>query len=86
MALTPDSQRTVTAGEDFTARVWDMLTGRCTGVLTGHSGWVVDVVITPDGSRAISASHDGTARWAPSLRFLNFGYLSLLQSDYLVPQ
>lgn len=66
VALTADAQRAVTAGEDFTARVWDMLTGRCTAVLTGHSGWVVDVVITPDGTRGITASHDGTARCASS--------------------
>jgi WD40 repeat protein len=62
VALTPDARRAVTAGEDFTARVWDVLTGRCMAVLTGHSGWVVDAVVTQDGKRAVTASHDGTAR------------------------
>lgn len=62
VALSPDARRAITAGEDFTARVWDVLTGRCTASLAGHSGWVVDVAITADGTRCITASHDGTAR------------------------
>ena len=64
MALTPDGRCAVTAGEDFCARVWDTATGRCAAVLSGHSGWVVDVALTPDARRAITASHDGTARRA----------------------
>ena len=66
VALTPDGRRAITAGEDFTARVWDVLTGRCTATLAGHSGWVVDVAVTPNGSRCITASHDGTARCSSS--------------------
>ncbi len=62
VALTPDGRACVTAGEDFTARVWDTASGACAHVLAGHAGWVVDVAITPDCGRAITASHDGTAR------------------------
>lgn len=62
VALTPDGRACMTAGEDFTARLWDTATGACVHVLAGHSGWVVDVAITPDCTQAITASHDGTAR------------------------
>lgn len=62
VALTPDSRRVVTGSEDFTARVWDVVSGNCAHVLDGHTGWVVHVCTTPDGLRCATASHDGTAR------------------------
>ncbi|DBB08019.1 TPA: hypothetical protein ACH3X3_009392 [Trebouxia sp. C0006] len=62
VALTPDSRRVVTGSEDFTARVWDVVSGNCAHVLDGHTGWVVHVCTTADGLRCATASHDGTAR------------------------
>ena len=62
VALTPDGHRVLTASEDFTARVWDVVSGNCAHVLDGHTGWVVHVCTTPDGQRCATASHDGTAR------------------------
>ena len=62
VALTPDGRQALTASEDFTARVWDIMSGTCERVLEGHTGWVVGVAISPDGSHAVTASHDGTAR------------------------
>ena len=62
VALTPDGRQALTASEDFTARVWDVMSGTCERVLEGHTGWVVGVAISPDGSHAVTASHDGTAR------------------------
>lgn len=63
VALTPDGRRVLTASEDFTARVWDVVSGNCAHVLDGHTGWVVHVCTTQDGLRCATASHDGTARW-----------------------
>ena len=37
MAVTPDSTRAVTAGEDATARVWDLATGTETHTLARHT-------------------------------------------------
>ena len=62
VALTPDGRRVLTASEDFTARVWDVVSGNCAHVLDGHTGWVVHVCTTVDGLRCATASHDGTAR------------------------
>ena len=62
VALTPDGRQALTASEDFTARVWDVMSGTCERVLEGHTGWVVGVAISPDGTHAVTASHDGTAR------------------------
>ena len=62
VALTPDGRQALTASEDFTARVWDIMSGTCERVLEGHTGWLVGVAISPDGSHAVTASHDGTAR------------------------
>ena len=64
VALTPDGRRVVTGSEDFTARVWDVVSGNCAHVLDGHTGWVVHVCTTADGLRCATASHDGTARSA----------------------
>ena len=64
VALTPDGRRVITASEDFTARVWDVVSGNCAHVLDGHTGWVVHVCATADGLRCATASHDGTARSA----------------------
>lgn len=64
VALSPDARRLMTASEDFTARVWDVLSGNCAHVLEGHTGWVVHIAATNDGQHCATASHDGTARSA----------------------
>lgn len=68
VALIPDGRRVMTASEDFSGRVWDVLSGNCAHVLEGHTGWVVHIEATADGQQCATASHDGTARSAlPSL-------------------
>lgn len=64
VAFAPNNQTAITTGEDFLGRVWQVVTGLCVGVLTGHTGWVVDVAVTPYGQHCITASHDFTAMCA----------------------
>jgi WD40 repeat protein len=51
-----------TAGDDGTARLWEMPGGRCRGVLSGHSGWVDDCAFSADGELLATAGNDGTVR------------------------
>jgi WD40 repeat protein len=62
IAITPDSTRAVTGGEDGTLRVWDLATGEEETTFTGHTDWVRAVAITPDGTRAVSSGDDRTVR------------------------
>lgn len=62
IAVTPDGTLAVSASEDTTLRVWDLATGRCRQVLTGHSEQVNAVVIRPNSFEAFSASDDGSIR------------------------
>jgi WD40 repeat protein len=50
------------ASSDRTARVWDLISGRCEHKLTGHIDAVYTVAISMDGTRAITGSGDHTAR------------------------
>lgn len=47
---------------DTTARLWDVRSGRCLSVKTGHTDEVLDVAFDASGSSFVSASADGTAR------------------------
>jgi WD40 repeat protein len=44
--------------EDGTARLWDVSTAECRGVLRGHAGYVAALAFSPDGERL------ATAGWA----------------------
>eukprot|EP00735_Rhodelphis_limneticus_P008853 TRINITY_DN2328_c0_g1::TRINITY_DN2328_c0_g1_i1::g.20795::m.20795 TRINITY_DN2328_c0_g1::TRINITY_DN2328_c0_g1_i1::g.20795 ORF type:complete len:719 (-),score=109.99,sp/Q55563/Y163_SYNY3/31.34/1e-33,sp/Q55563/Y163_SYNY3/30.72/5e-23,sp/Q55563/Y163_SYNY3/27.59/1e-22,sp/Q55563/Y163_SYNY3/27.69/2e-22,sp/Q55563/Y163_SYNY3/33.64/2e-17,sp/Q55563/Y163_SYNY3/44.33/4e-12,sp/Q55563/Y163_SYNY3/48.28/3e-07,WD40/PF00400.27/0.0027,WD40/PF00400.27/4.1e-11,WD40/PF00400.27/0.00016,WD40/PF00400.27/0.76,WD40/PF00400.2 len=55
----------VTTSHDGTARVWDMGTHSCVGVLRGHQGPVYFASFSPDGKQIVTGSNDRTARiWA----------------------
>jgi eukaryotic-like serine/threonine-protein kinase len=56
-----DGQRLLTASDDGTARLWDLVTGSVE-VLLGHDDDVVSAIFTPDESTAITASLDGSVR------------------------
>jgi WD40 repeat protein len=43
-------------------RLWDVETGECVRILTGHTGLVWSVAWHPDGYRLISGSEDETIK------------------------
>ncbi|MCB0034524.1 MAG: hypothetical protein KDE51_10915 [Anaerolineales bacterium] len=59
LALSPDGQRLVSASNDCTVKIWDMVNGQLLYSLVGHNDAVNKVLITPDGQKVISAARDG---------------------------
>lgn len=54
-----DDDHLVTAGDDFSVRLWTLSTGQQT-VLGEHKGKVIHLAVSPDGTTLASASWDGT--------------------------
>ena len=57
-----DGKRLVSAGEDRTARVWEVASGRLTAILRGHAGAVRQASFSPDGLLLATAADDHSAR------------------------
>ncbi|MCA9679913.1 MAG: serine/threonine protein kinase, partial [Myxococcales bacterium] len=62
--FTRDGRRVLTASDDGTARVWDLVTGNAE-VLRGHDDDVYRAVFSPDETLVATASLDGSARVWP---------------------
>lgn len=62
VAIAPDGRRAVSASEDRTLLVWDLVTGRVLHLLKGHSAGVNDLAVTPDGRSVVSVSTDRTLK------------------------
>ena len=62
VALTPDGERAISAADDATLKIWDIVSGLELQTLYGHSAGVHAVAISEDGRIAISASKDKTLR------------------------
>lgn len=69
IAISPDGKQLASAGQDKTARVWKLETGKELVRYEGHTDIVYSVVFSPDGSKVASASLDQTAKvWSSSTR------------------
>jgi WD40 repeat protein len=62
MAVSPQADKAITAGDDGNLKVWDLLTGRLLHTLKGHKQGVTSVTLNQDGSKAVSGSEDFTLK------------------------
>ena len=62
VSVTFDGNHGVSIVDDNVLQVWDLTSGRCVHVLSGHTKKVTCLVVTPDGQRAVTGSDDGTLR------------------------
>jgi WD40 repeat protein len=58
VAFSPDGATLASVGDDRTAIVWDVATGRVRETLRGHAGEVVSVAFSPDGRTLYTSSRD----------------------------
>lgn len=57
--VTLDGQYTLSASEDHSIRVWNLLTGMQVASLKGHNGTVTCLAVVPDGRHVLSGGEDG---------------------------
>lgn len=61
-AFSPDGKLILTTSTDYTASLWDRLTGQEVHTLKGHSGAITSAAFSPDGQRVVTVAMDNTAR------------------------
>ena len=57
-----DSQYVVSTSDDYTLRLWDILSGQCVHTMEGHTSEIHSVDITPDGRYVVSRGWDNALR------------------------
>lgn len=64
--FSPDGKLAITVSFNDSVQVWNSETGEFLSELTGHKGWIEQVLFSPDGKKILTTSVDGTARiWNP---------------------
>lgn len=58
LKFTPDDQYLISASNDMTIRIWDMKTGLCKYILSGHVEPVKTIAVSADGNKVISGGED----------------------------
>jgi len=61
-ALSPDARFVLTGGDDGTARLWDVATGKQIRSFRGHTNRVNSVAYSADGHTVLTGSYDNSAR------------------------
>ena len=59
--FSPDGQHILGGGDEYTARIFEVATGKEVHILRGHSTWVYCVAFSPDGKYALTGSTDNLA-------------------------
>ena len=60
--FSPDSNQVLTASDDYTAKLWDAVSGECVQTFQGHRSSVWSAVFSPDANQVLTASGDETAK------------------------
>jgi len=70
----------ITASNDETARIWEVASGHCKGVLEGHTQAVRDVQVDFENKAAVTCSDDMTVRmW----ELETYSCTSILENEHL---
>jgi WD40 repeat protein len=62
VSFSNDGKRLITAGDDFTAIIWEVRSGEPLARLTGHQDWIQWATFSPDDRWVATASGDLTVR------------------------
>ena len=57
-----DGKKLVSAGSDFTVRIWDINSQQEEAILEGHKDSVMSVSFSPNRNKVVSGSKDGSIR------------------------
>jgi len=73
LAYTPDGATLISAGDDWTIRLWDVRGGQQQAVLREHTDAVLTIAVSPNGKWLASGGHDKRVRvWDfPQRRLVN---------------